>query len=50
MENYLNFTKQKQSNQIKFEKNPGYKNINTSQFNKSLVVKNTSTLSSCVVT
>ena len=50
MENYINFSKKTQSNQSKFEKNPGYKNINTSQFNKSLVLKNTSTLSSCVVT
>ena len=50
MEKYLNLTKQAESNQIKFGKNPGYKNINTSQFNKSLVVKNTNTISTCVVT
>ena len=52
MEKYLNLSAKTQttSYQNKFEKNPGYKNINTSQYDKPLVTKNTGTLPSCIVT
>lgn len=50
MEKYLNSSTKTQPSQIKFEKNPGYKNINASQYDKQLVTKNSGTLSSCIVT
>ena len=50
MEKYLNLSIKTQLTPThnKFEKNPAYKNINSSQYNKPLV-KNGITLSSCVV-
>lgn len=45
MEKYLNLVAKTESasgtEPVKFEKNPGYKNVNTSQYNKLLVTKNT---------
>ena len=34
-------------NKVKFEKNSAYKNINSSEYNKPLISKNTVILSSC---
>lgn len=47
MEKYTNTSVKTQTYTGKFEKNPAYKNINSSQFNKKLISKNNA--SHCLV-